>query len=139
MEGLICNSAICFQYKLIEVNSLKNILSLSVRNCTTLIDFIERGNLIMEYGSRNSKIRVTRIGSGIRLADDRYSENVCTSKNRCILGFVADGKQILMNERELVRDFKNLDGSDISPHRIVAGKVNIVEYRCGEFELARAT
>ena len=138
MEGLICNSAICFQYNLIEVNGLKNILSLSVRNYTTLIDFIERGNRIMEYRTGNSKISVTRVVSGVRLVDDRYQETVCSSKNRCILGFLAGGEQVLLNENELVRDFENGDGTKISPHTIVPGKVNTVYSRFGEFNLARA-
>ena len=92
----------------------------------------------MDYRTGSSKIRVTRVVSGVKLVDDRYQETVCSSKNRCILGFLASGEQVLLNENELVRDFENGDGTKIRPHMIVAGKVNTVYSRCGEFELAGA-
>ena len=93
----------------------------------------------MEYQNKRNKVHVTRVTSGMRLVDDRYPDPVCTSKNRCILGFLAGGEQVLLNENELVRDFENGDGTKIRPHTIVPGKVNTVYSRCGEFVLARAT
>ena len=90
----------------------------------------------MDYRTGSCKIRVTRVVSGMRLWDDRAKEVVVSSKNRSILGFLADGEQALFNENELIRDFENGDGTKIRPHTIVAGKVNTVYSRCGEFQLA---
>lgn len=89
----------------------------------------------MEYQNKGDKVHVTRVTSGMRLVDDRYPEPVCTSKNRCILGFLAGGKQVLLSENELIRDFMNGDGTKIRPHTIVAERKNTVYYR-GEFQLA---
>lgn len=91
----------------------------------------------MDNRTGNNKIRVTRVVSGVRLVDDRQGM-VCSSKNRCILGFLAGGEQILLNENELIRDFLNGDGTKIRPQTIVAGKVNTVYPRCGDFQLASA-
>lgn len=90
----------------------------------------------MDYRNGSCKIRVTRVVSGVRLWDDRAKEVVVSSKNRSILGFLADGEQALFNENELIRNFENGDGTKIRPNTIVAGKVNTVYSRCGEFQLA---
>lgn len=86
----------------------------------------------MDYRTGSTKIRITRIVSGVRLIDDRYKETVYSSKNRCILCFLDGGEQVLLNENELVRKFENGDGTRIRPQMIVPGKVNTVYSRCEE-------
>lgn len=65
--------------------------------------------------SRNKDvIRVRKMAPGIEVADARVSEGFSvTSKNRCILGFIAGGRQILMSTRDLLRDYENGDGTEI--------------------------
>lgn len=90
----------------------------------------------MEHRSGATKIRITKIVSGMKVMDDQMQENVCSSKNRCILGFLAEGRQVLMNENELVRNYANGDGTQIRLNAIVPGRIYTVYTR--GYELATA-
>ena len=87
---------------------------------------MQRKGKLMEYRSGVNKIRITKVVSGIKLVDDQIQESVCSSKNRCILGFLAEGRQVLMNENELVKNYSNGDGTQIRLNAIVPGKVYTV-------------
>lgn len=83
----------------------------------------------MDNISDRKKLQVTRVVSGVNLQDDREQALVYSSKSRCFLCFVPEGRQFLLNETELIKNCTYHDGTKVRPASIIAGRVSTVYYQ----------